>query len=395
MTREIGVGIIGTGFMGACHALAFRAAPAVFESRLGARLEMVADIDAGAAEAAARRFGFARWTDDWRRLVEDPKVDLVAITTPNHLHPEMAIAAAGACKAIYCEKPLAPTLDAARKMVEAAERAGVVTLAGYNYLRSPVIEHAAQLIAEGAIGRPIHFRGQFDEDYMADPATPFSWRCRRDAAGTGVLGDMASHLVAVARRLMGPVERVVADTVTVIPDRPLPAAGDGTEKRGGAVALDPTGATRRVENEDTAQALVRFEGGVLGSLMASRVHWGRKNHLSFEVFGTEGALSVDHERMNEMQLFRRGEAADRSGFRTLLVGPAHPHYARFSPAPGHGLGFNDLKVIEVAQLLDSLAGGPAAWPDFRGSLEIEGILAAIERSAESGAWVTPDPVPGP
>ena len=115
MTREIGVGIIGTGFMGACHALAFRAAPAVFESRLGARLEMVADIDAGAAEAAARRFGFARWTDDWRRLVEDPKVDLVAITTPNHLHPEMAIAAAGACKAIYCEKPLAPTLDAARK----------------------------------------------------------------------------------------------------------------------------------------------------------------------------------------------------------------------------------------------------------------------------------------
>lgn len=387
MKRTLGVGIIGTGFMGACHALAFRAAPAVFDTPVDTRLEMVADIDREAAEAAATRYGFRRSTADWRRLVEDPQVDIVSVTTPNHLHREMAIAAAQAGKTIYCEKPLSPTLDGSRAMVEAAEAAGVVTLAGYNYLRSPVIEHARRLIAEGAIGRPIHFRGQFDEDYMADPATPFSWRCRRDAAGSGVLGDMASHLVAVARRLMGPVERVMGDTVTIIPERPLPAAGDGAEKRTGAVALDPSGATRTVENEDTAQALVRFQGGVSGSLMASRVHWGRKNHLAFEVFGTEGAITVDHERMNEMQVFRHGETADRTGFRTLLIGPAHPHYGQFSPAPGHGLGFNDLKVVEVAELLAALDGGPPAWPDFRQSLEIEIILDAIERSSREERWL--------
>jgi hypothetical protein len=201
----------------------------------------------------------------------------------------------------------------------------------------------------GAIGRITYFRGVSDEDYMADPAVPMSWRCRRDQAGSGALGDIGSHILSVALALIGPVAEVSADQRTVIGERPLPAAGEGRERRDGAAAV--TAETAKVENEDQTHALLRFADGTIGTVATSRVAWGRKNHLAFEVFGTEGAILFDQERMNELQLYQPGAVpGDRNGFRTVLTGPAHPHYGAFSPAAGHGLGFNDLKVIEVAQL---------------------------------------------
>ncbi|MGK9234951.1 Gfo/Idh/MocA family oxidoreductase [Inquilinus limosus] len=386
MTTSIGVGLIGTGFMGECHALAFRAAPAVFRTRLGARLEMVADIDAGAAQRAADRFGFARATGDWRELVSDPKVDLVAITSPNLLHKPMALAALEAGKHVYCEKPLALTAADAAEMAAAAAKAGTVTMVGYNYLRSPAVSFAARLIRDGAIGRVTYFRGVSDEDYMADPAVPMSWRCRRDQAGSGALGDIGSHILSVALSLIGPIAEVSADQRTVIAERPLPAAGEGRERRDGAAAV--TAETAKVENEDQTHALLRFAGGTIGTVATSRVAWGRKNHLAFEVFGAEGAILFDQERMNELQLYQPGAApGDRNGFRTVLTGPAHPHYGAFSPAAGHGLGFNDLKVIEVAQLLDAIAGGPAAYPDFAVAAALEKVSEAIGRSAAERRWI--------
>jgi predicted dehydrogenase len=283
---------------------------------------------------------------------------------------------------------LAATAEAAEAMGAAAAKSSVKTLVGYNYARSPAIVYARDLIAQGVIGEPIYWRSVCDEDYMADADTPFSWRCRRDTAGFGALGDLASHLVSVARMLMGPIARVVADQRTLIAERPVPGAGEAVEKRAGEVKLDRTRPAQRVENEDTAHALFQFAGDVMGSLVTSRAHWGRKNHLAFEVFGRKGSILFDHERMNELQLFTKdGIGGATNGFRTILIGPEHPSYGRFSPARGHGLGFNDLKIIEIAHLLQGIAGQESLFPTIRDALQIERILHAIVRSAETGQWV--------
>src|SRR5690349_14154300 len=303
MSQSIGIGVVGTGIMGAAHAMAFRSAPTIFETALGAHLEVVADINLAAAQQAAQRFGFKRAVGSWQELVADPAVDVVSVTTPNALHHDIAIAALKAGKHVYCEKPLAADLAAAEEMAAAARSAKGKSLVGYNYLRSPAIAFAKQLIADGVIGKVSYFRGVYDEDYMADEETPYSWRCRKDMAGLGALGDLASHLVSIAHDLVGPVRRLVADTRTIIPKRPVPAAGDGTERRDVKVAL--SGEYRAVENEDTAHALVQFDGGIMGTLVTSRAHWGRKSHLGFEVFGSKGSILFDHERMNELQVYTK------------------------------------------------------------------------------------------
>jgi predicted dehydrogenase len=385
--RVFGIGLIGTGFMGQAHALAFREAPVVFPDGPGTRLEMVADLDPAAAARTAERFGFSRSTGDWRSLVADPRIDVVAIATPNFLHKEMTLAALRAGKAVYCEKPMAPTLDDAREMAAAADEVGMPGLVGYNYLRSPAVALAARLVEEGVIGTVTFFRGLAEEDYMADAGTPFSWRCRRDIAGSGALGDLGSHAIGLALRLAGPVERVVADLDTVVPARPAPPEGELRERRDGTGGM-ASGPPRAVENEDIAQCLLRFASGVCGQITASRVAWGRKNRLAFEVHGTRGSIAFDQERMNELALFTAGSGrAEHNGFRTILTGPGHPPYGAFLPAAGHGLGYNHLKTVEVAHLLAGLAGTAEFFPTFRDALEVEKVLSAVLRSAAQGRWV--------
>ncbi len=386
MSKTFGLGLIGTGFMGECHALAFSAAPAVF-GLPPVRLEIVADIDQGAADRAARRFGFARASTDWRALVNDPAVDIVAITSPNVLHKDMALAAIAAGKHIYCEKPMALSLADAREMTALAAARGIKTLVGYNYMRSPAVELTRTLISSGEIGSITYFRGLHEEDYMADAATPFSWRCRRDQAGSGTLGDMGSHIISLALTLLGAVDSVSADIATVIAERPMPAAGGSRESRTGAVAVE-AGVMARVENEDIAHTLLRFSRGCVGTLTTSRVAWGRKNRLAFEIFGSKGSIVFDQERFNEIQLFTRdGLNPALNGFRTILTGPAHPPYGRFSPAAGHGIGFNDLKIIEVAHLLDGLTNNTPLYPAFADAVQVETVIAGMLRSAETRQWV--------
>ena len=386
MVETIGVGVIGTGIMGSSHAMAFLSAPTIFETALGARLEVIGDVNLPAARKAQARFGFKRAVASWQEVIADPAVDLVSITTPNALHRDIALAALKAGKHVYCEKPLAASMAAAEEMAIAAKSAKGKTLVGYNYLKSPAVEFARTLIAEGAIGKVSYFRGVYDEDYMADAMTPYSWRCRQDMAGLGALGDLCSHLVSVAHALIGPIARVVADTRTIIAKRPVPAAGDGTERRDVAVAL--SGEFRDVENEDTAQALVQFADGTMGSLVTSRAHWGRKSHLAFEIFGSEGSILFDHERMNELQVYTRN-AVDpaTNGHRLIPIGPEHPYYGRFTPAKGHGIGFNDLKIIEVAHLLNGIAGKETLYPTIADALETEKVLHAIVDSARAKSWI--------
>jgi predicted dehydrogenase len=362
---EIGVGVIGTGFMGKCHALALGAVKGRMGDVPRPLLKILCDVDEPTVRVRADEWGFARATNDWRTLIADPEVQLVSVTTPNRLHREMAIAALEAGKHVWCEKPMGLTFADAVAMTEAARKAPhLKTQVGFNYTRNPAISHARRLIAAGVIGHVHHFTGVMDEDYMADAEIPWSWRCRKAEAGTGVLGDMLVHLISIAHLLAGRIVRVTGEMQTVHASRPMPGGGTGV-----------------VDNDDSVQALVRFEGGATGVIGSSRVVWGRKAKLAWEVHGTKGTITANNEHMNDLNLFvAEGDPATR-GFRTILTGPAHPPYAEFCPAPGHGLGFNDLKVIECAEFLRAIAGGPPVDYDFEAALAIERVTDAIDRSA--------------
>jgi len=356
--------------MGKVHALAWQAVQPVFGTKIKPRLEILCDQPAERATELAEQFGFARATDDWRTAILDPAVDVVSITTPNKLHAQMVITAAEAGRHIWCEKPLAVTLEDARAMAKAVEQSGVAAVFGYNYTQNPTFLHAVELIKNGAIGRLIHFRGFVDEDYQADPSTPWTWRSLRSEAGLGVLGDLTCHLISLALRLMGPVSVTSADMQTVHRTRPL-EDGSGTGE---------------VENEDIASALLRFENGAQGVISSSRVAWGRKSRLSFEVHGDKGMICFDQERMNELQLYLAEGPKSQQGFKTILTGPAHPLYSNFNPAPGHTLGFQDQKTIEAAAFLDMISGKNSNGVGMQEALLIEETIHAIASAAKKSQY---------
>ena len=253
-------------------------------------------------------------------------------------------------------------------MTEAAEAAGVVTLVGFNFLRNPMIRLAREIITAGEIGEVTGFRGRHAENYMADPDVAHSFRT--DPAGGGALADIGSHIISMARYLLGPLAEVQADSRIIHPTRPTaPGSAERAE----------------VRVDDMTHALLRFESGAAGSLEANWAATARTMDLSWEVTGTTGAIAFSQERMNEL-LLHSGETG-RAGYTRIEAGPLHPPYGRFCPAPGHHLGFNDLKVIEVAELLAAHAGGPAAGPDFREAFEVQRTVEAMQESAVSGRWV--------
>jgi predicted dehydrogenase len=369
--QRLNVGLIGSGFMGRSHALAFTTAPAVFELPMQPGLELLADATDELAAEAAGRLGFARSTGDWRSLVADPLVDLVDITTPNLFHKEMALAAVAAGKPVYCEKPLAPTAADALALAEAAEAKGVKTFTGFNYLKNPMTRLAREMVGSGEIGEVWGFRGIHAEDYMTDPTGLWTWRLD-PRGGAGAIADLGSHIISMARFVVGAIEAVAADKNTVIPMRPLRAGGP---------------AERAVEVDDQTRALVRFANGARGTIEASWVATGRKMYLAFELTGSKGSILLNMERMNELRLFTRGGAAGREGYVEVPAGPAHADYAAFCPAPAHQLGFNEIKAIEVKAVIEALAGGAPFQPDFREAYEIQRVIDAILLAANEERWV--------
>ncbi|WP_413615024.1 Gfo/Idh/MocA family oxidoreductase [Halomonas cupida] len=371
--KTLKFGLIGTGFMGKAHAIALKAAPGVFSLPAIPVCELLADVDEAVAARKATELGFARSTGDWRMLVQDPHVDVVDICAPNFLHKEMALAAIAAGKHVYAEKPLALSATDAAEMVAAAESAGVRTLVGFNYIRNPATQLAREIIASGEIGELVHFRGRHNEDYLADPSSPLDWHSRRATAGAGALGDLGSHILNMAEYLTGQhVEEVFGQLQTVTNRRPL---------------ADGSGGSGAVENDDQAQALLRFDGGLIGNIETSRIATGRKMGLAYTVTGTRGSLVFDQERMSELQLYTSEGPEGRRGFRTLLIGPEHPDYAAFSPAPGHGLGYNDQKIIEIRDLVEGIVSGQPLYPDFSEAWRVNRMIDAIEASHAEGCWM--------
>ncbi len=366
---ELGVGLVGSGFMGRCHANAFGSVGTLFDPTLRPKLVSLADIDEVCAARAARTFGFAKAVGDWRELIADPDVDLVAITAPNRLHKPIALGAIQVGKHVYCEKPLATCAEDAALLTHAAEEAGVFTLVGFNFLKNPMIALAREIVSSGEIGDVIGFRGIHAEDYMADPASPFTFRHEPD--GGGATADLGSHIISIARFLLGPIRRICATTETI--HRRRPTAPGSAE-------------LRSVEVDDQMRALIDFDRGASGSLEASWVASGRKMQLAFDITGSNGSLSFTQERFNELRLYEAGQRTGREGFKVIEAGPDHSPYAAFCPAPGHQLGFNDLKVIEVAHLLAALNGEAIPFPDFREAWAVQCVVDAAITSARHLQW---------
>ncbi|MGI9233286.1 MAG: Gfo/Idh/MocA family protein [Woeseiaceae bacterium] len=364
-------GLIGTGFMGKAHAIALQSVGTVFPDISAPVLDCLVDSDADKAASLAAAWGFARSGDDWRELCSDPDIDVVDICTPNHLHKEMALAAADAGKHIYCEKPLGLSGPEAREIWQAAESASVRTSMGFNYICNPLLALARNMIAAGELGEIYNFRGSYQEDYLSNPQSPFTWRCLRSQGGSGALNDLGTHLINMAEYLLGPIGSVLGSLTTVHTHRPDPETGE----------------PREIENEDIAQVLVKFSEGSVGTMEISRIATGKKCGLDFEIHGTKGALIFDQERMNEIRVYQIDDPAGCRGHRTILSGPEHVDYAEFCPAPGHGLGINDLKIIEVRNFLQSIETDTTTHCDFRNGWRIQEIVDAVEHSHKIHEWV--------
>ncbi|EFG8199643.1 gfo/Idh/MocA family oxidoreductase [Salmonella enterica subsp. enterica] len=364
----IGVGLIGTGFMGKCHAIAWSAVRTVFGDIPEIRLVHLGEADEGLARQRASEFGFARASGDWRAVIADPEVDVISLTTPNQFHPEMAIAALEAGKHLWCEKPMAPAFAEAEAMLAAAQKSGKVAALGYNYIQSPTIRHIRRLLAEKVIGEVNHLRIEMDEDFMADPDALFFWK-HEAASGYGALDDFAVHPLSLVQNLFGRVASVMCDMAKPYAQRKQAAGG-----------------MRDVETYDIASALIHLENGVSGTLLVNRSAWGRKGRIAIQIFGSKGSILFDQERFNELQLYVTSDRPTEQGYRTILLSPAHEPYGRFIPAPGHGLGFNDLKTIECHELIRRIGGEPANLIEFADGLEIERTVHAMARSHEERAW---------
>ena len=379
MEREVCIGVIGMGWMGRVHASSYRRVLEHFPD-LGVRPRLLMAADTSEARRAhAERVGFEETTDDWRAVIDDPRIDVVNVTLPNVMHREVAVAALEAGKHVWVEKPVGRGVEDTAAVAEAARRAGVVTGVGFCYRFAPAVQHARALIEAGEIGEVNHYRGVFLADYANRPDAAASWRFDRATAGSGALGDLMAHVVDMTHYLVGPIDRLSGRTATKIAQRPRPA-GEGTHFS--RVQSDDL---VDVDNEDWAGALFEFGGGTVGSLEASRVVVGPRTQMRFEVHGTRGALTWELERMNELERFRLSEDGDE-GYTTILAGAQHPDFAAFQPGAGVPMGYDDLRVLEARTFLAAVRDGEQGEPGVEEMLACARVLDAIERSAASGAW---------
>ena len=382
--KKLNVGLIGAGFMGKAHSLAYVAMPMFFWPAPAIPVrKTIVDVSDSIAAEAAQRFGFEKSTSDWRSVVEDPEIDIIDIATPNHLHAEIAIAAAAAGKHIISEKPLARNGDEAKTMYDAVKNAGIVHMVAFNYRRTPAVALAKKYIVEGAIGDILNFRGTYLQDWSADPDGPLSWRFQKSIAGSGSLGDIGTHVVDMARFLCGEITQVNTQLKTWVKTRPLQAGG--VDKLG-ASTKDSTAPRGEVDVDDEVLSLLEFQNGAIGSLEATRNAHGRNNFLTFEIHGTLGSIYFNYERRDELQVAFASDQADRKGFRTVYTGPAHPYGEGLWPIPALGIGYGETKIIETYDFVKAIMEGGEVSPNFKDGYQINLIADAMTASSQSRSW---------
>jgi len=397
---ELRVGMVGYAFMGAAHSQAWRTVNRVFDLPAQARMVAVCGRDAAKVSGAARRLGWEESVTDWRELIARPDIDLIDICTPGDSHAEIAIAALAAGKHVLCEKPLANSVAEAEQMVAAATRAraaGVFAMCGYNYRRVPAAALMRQLVADNRLGEIRHIRAVYLQDWIVDPEFPLVWRLQREHAGSGALGDIGAHIVDLTQHVVGQrITGVSALTETFVRQRPLPAESSGlaatSNGDGGHRAVGP------VTVDDAALFVARLSGGAVATYEATRFATGRKNGLRVEVNGSRGSVVFDLERLNELEFYDATAPSAQQGFtRILVTEPEHPYLSAWWP-PGHLLGYEHSFTHQARDLIEAIAAGIQPSPSFAEALQVQQVLHAVERSAESGSsWepVTAAAMPAP
>ena len=373
------VAFLGHRFMGRAHANALARLPMFFPDAPETERAVLIGRDESALAENADQLGFSETATDWEDAIEE--VDVLYNLGPNFLHPEPSVAALESDVHVLCEKPMAPGLEGAEAMAEAARGSDAVAGVGFNYRFVPALQRARELIDAGHIGEIRQFRGRYLQDWLVDPAAPWSWRNDEELAGSGALGDLGAHTLDLARFLVGEapgggeVERVSGHCRTFVEERPVEGAGDG-----GSAG---SGGTRPVTVDDAFSAQVAFEGGAMGTVEASRVAPCHKNDHSIAVHGTEGSLRFSLERLNELQVCR----PDSRGYETVLVTDESDPYLDAWWPPGHVLGWEHTFVHESVEFLSSVEHGRRFRPDFEDGLAVQRVLDAIQRSDDAGEWV--------
>ena len=370
MTKTIGIGMIGYKFMGKAHSNAYRQITQFFDLPMKPRLKTICGRDKSKVETMAKRWGWETSTDDWRRVIDDPEIQVVDICSPNNTHHEIALAAIKAGKVVACEKPLAMNTKEATEMAEAARASGKINTVWFNYRRVPAIAFARQLIDEGRIGRVFHFRGLYLQDWTLDPSVPLVWRLDKDVAGSGVTGDLLSHIVDLSNYLAGDIVSVAATEKIFIEERDRPEGGKA-----------------KVEIEDASIFIAKYANGAIGHFEATRFANGRKNHNTFEINGEHGSIYFDLEDMTRLWYFDSREEKHIQGWRKISVWEeCHPYMSKWW-VPGCAIGYEHTFANQAADLMFAVAENKPMKPDFDDGLKCQRVLDAVLEASRTEQWV--------
>ncbi len=385
---EVKVAVLGaSGWMGKTHTMAFQTFPHFFGQGGGtARVVALVSRDPQAEQDLAFRAPGAKILKDWQQAVADPEVDLIDICLPDNMHYEVAKAALLSGKHVFCEKPLADTAEQARELAEIAAQKGVITRVGHAFPRNPVHDLAKEIIDNGEIGQITMFKGCQHVDMFGDPLAPYMWRANGDLAPTGIVGDTGSHVFSFMAFLVGRVSSLIADNFIVTDKRPVvegSAFGDNNALTGDEDWADVT-------NPDGSNILCTFANGARGLVDFSRVATGRKFMQAYEIYGTKGSLSYNYDEVSRLRFYSNDDRVGRRGYRAIDVGPEHETYKAFLPLPNFGLGYNESKIIEAAEIVRSITTNQPMWPTFETGHHICQIVDACMTSSRLKRWVDID-----
>ena len=377
----LNVGLIGYQFMGKAHSNAYRQANHFFDLPAEINMHTICGRNEAAVSKAAQTFGWKNYETDWRKVIANPEIDIIDVSTPGNTHAEIAIAAAKAGKAVWCEKPIGNTLQEAKDMLDAVLAAKVPHAVFHNYRKAPAVALVKRMIEEGKLGTIYHWRAVYLQDWIADPNFPLVWRLQKEVAGSGTHGDINAHIIDLARHLVGEFDEVCGMLHTFIKQRPL--AGEIDDKLG-AKASTQMG---EVTVDDAAMFLARFKNGALGTFEATRFAVGRKNKNSFEINGSKGSVVFNLEKMNELEYYNNDDPSDYHGFRLIQATEAtHPYAGHYWPV-GHIIGYEHTFVNLVADAVTNMVNKTKISPDFVDGYENQRVLDAVEQSHEMRTWV--------
>jgi predicted dehydrogenase len=377
MAKTFRIGLIGYRFMGRAHSNAWRQAPKFFPLKGNVELHTICGRDKAGVHAARVQLGWEHSTTDWREIVESPLIDIVDIATPTYSHAEIAIAALKNGKHVLCEKPMGRNLKECEQMFAAAQKSRAVHMVCHNYRRIPAIALAKRIISEGTLGRIFHFRARYAQERLADKEFPIDWRLQKETTGSGVHSDINSHLIDLARYLVGEFKEVCGLVHTFVPERPLASSPKGVRKMG------------KVDVPDSAAFLGWMDNKVMANLEATKYALGRKNQIEIEINGEKGSLCFDFEDMNKLKFYNGEDPKDRRGFREILVTERdniQPYVSHWWP-PGHGIGYEHTFVHTVADFVNACADGKPVHPTFEDGLKNQRVLTAVEESHHKGKWI--------